>query len=535
MPEKNRAELLLDEARSLARDGQHAEALPIYQRLTAAVGQQLGEDSTALIYLLREQAYQHHALGQPEEAEPLYRRALTIGEKRLPAASPDNLPTLRALAALTLGRGKHAEARSLFERALAIQEADGVAPTQDLARTYGDLALLSQLEGRVGESEKQYRRAVEVGESTGLDQVSLATLVNNLGAVCAAQDRLDEAEPLYRRALSMREAALGPEHQDVAFVLKELASVYHRQGHLDRAAPLYERSLEIQERAGQGNQAISELVDQLAIVHRLLKQPAEAEKYFERSVKIAAQALGPDHPNVAVRNNNLAVFYVDQGRFGEAENLYRRTLAVQESAFGDRHVSVAVTLVNLASLHQKQGRLNQARDEASRAKSILDDECGPGNQRGGFCASALEVHRELMDRLEGSADSASPPPVAPEGAPVAAESPGKAPEKRQTVTVVAPFPAADPVRAAGAMVYRAQVASRQDRGGAERELAKLRAAHADLLGTLPGQVAHADLGDRGVWYRIQFGAYAGKSQAQALCDGLSARGLDGCWVIETER
>jgi tetratricopeptide (TPR) repeat protein len=45
-------------------------------------------------------------------------------------------------------------------------------------------------------------------------------------------------------------------------------------------------------------------------------------------------ALGPDHPNVAIRLNNLAALYQAQGKYAEAEPLYQRSLAIVEKALG---------------------------------------------------------------------------------------------------------------------------------------------------------------------------------------------------------
>ena len=45
-----------------------------------------------------------------------------------------------------------------------------------------------------------------------------------------AQGRYGEAEPLYQRALKIREKVLGPEHPDVAHSLNNLAALYHAQG-----------------------------------------------------------------------------------------------------------------------------------------------------------------------------------------------------------------------------------------------------------------------------------------------------------------
>ena len=72
-------------------------------------------------------------------------------------------------------------------------------------------------------------------------------------------------DPLYERALAIREKALGPDHPDVAKSLNNLALLYRAQGAYERAGPLYERALAIREKA-----------------------------------------LGPDHPHTKMARENLA-------------------------------------------------------------------------------------------------------------------------------------------------------------------------------------------------------------------------------------
>ena len=50
--------------------------------------------------------------------------------------------------------------------------------------------------------------------------------LNNLALLYRAQGQYAKAEPLYQRALGIREKALGPEHPDVARSLNNLAVLY---------------------------------------------------------------------------------------------------------------------------------------------------------------------------------------------------------------------------------------------------------------------------------------------------------------------
>jgi tetratricopeptide (TPR) repeat protein len=123
----------------------------------------------------------------------------------------------------------------------------------------------------------------------GFEFPEAAGLLNQAGFYLCERGRYTDAEPLFQRALAIREEALGTEHPDVATSLNNLAGL-------------------------------------LSDTNRL----AEAEPLFRRALAICEKALGPDHPNVANSLNNLAELYKTQGQYAKAEPLYQRALAIWE-------------------------------------------------------------------------------------------------------------------------------------------------------------------------------------------------------------
>ena len=97
---------------------------------------------------------------------------------------------------------------------------------------------------------------------------------------------------------------------------------------------------------------------------------AEAEPLYRRSLAIREEALGPEHPDVAMSLNNLAVLYREQGQYPQAEPLFQRTLEVLEKSLGPEHPNVAATLENYAELLRKTNREAEAERLEARAKAI---------------------------------------------------------------------------------------------------------------------------------------------------------------------
>lgn len=75
-----------------------------------------------------------------------------------------------------------------------------------------------------------------------------------------------------------------------------------------------------------------------------------------------------------------------------------------------------------------------------------------------------------------------------------------------------------------------QLAALRDQAGAEAAWKQIQAANSDLLGNLSLDVQRADLGDKGIFYRVRAKGLASADEAKALCEKLKERG-QGCLVV----
>ena len=97
-----------------------------------------------------------------------------------------------------------------------------------------------------------------------------------------------------------------------------------------------------------------------------------------------------------------------------------------------------------------------------------------------------------------------------------------------------PISAKDPAKsgdvAAFARSFQIQLAAVRDEKAAASEWKRLQSRNADLLSGLKLNVARADLGTRGVFFRLRAGPIAERATAVALCKSL-ARAKVGCLVV----
>ncbi len=117
-------------------------------------------------------------------------------------------------------------------------------------------------------------------------------------------------------------------------------------------------------------------------------------------------------------------------------------------------------------------------------------------------------------------------------------APATPPDKQPTVTQAPTAPTNEPAPSIASLIegmsgptggWRVQIASVKSEDIAKSTWARLQAAHGDVLGNLRMQPTKVDLGEKGVWYRVQAGPLDEK-QAQSTCSTLRSRKAD-CVIV----
>lgn len=135
--------------------------------------------------------------------------------------------------------------------------------------------------------------------------------------------------------------------------------------------------------------------------------------------------------------------------------------------------------------------------------------------------------------------AAAPPVVPADAAPGAPQTAAPAPAKPAAKAAAEPKPpaqpkpaqakpaAAAPAEAAPNGRIQVRLGSLRSPDGAREEWTRLKRENADLLGNLTANAVRADLGEKGIYYRIEAGPFADAAAAERLCSELKRRNR-GC-------
>jgi len=153
-----------------------------------------------------------------------------------------------------------------------------------------DINAIGQLIGR-GDHAAALLEAQKLEAATkaqfGVNHTSYAYALNALATVYLAQQKYDEAEGLYRRAMAIRAKVLGEDHLEVAHTLTNLSFMYSLQRKFAEAEGVLRRALEIQEKAlGENDMTVATTIGLIASACLGQGKGQEADALYARARSI---------------------------------------------------------------------------------------------------------------------------------------------------------------------------------------------------------------------------------------------------------
>jgi cell division protein FtsN len=329
---------------------------------------------------------------------------------------------------------------------------------------------------------------------------------------------------------------------------------YQQEGH----APFAAGTMVAQQVAEPGGRSKLMLAGAFVVALVLGGGAAYTFKYTSLLGGRSGEASAP-----VVKATSEPVKVVSEAQSGDAAShnraMHERLSGMGAAADGDR--VVAATQAGDSAAPAASGMLPpsaQAADNGDagglrRVKTLIVRPDGtivpPGSDAGEAVAPAKEapeakVKAAVAEPAAGRDSERTPPAVEPKPV-VAAPKPQPVREKaapkpaaaamvqraapaEKEVAAVAP-PATEATGDIGEP-YLVQVTSRNSPSDALAAFADMQQKYPGLMGTYAPDIERADLGDKGIWYRLRVGPVSGKTAAADLCSKLKAAGHSGCFV-----
>ncbi len=202
-------------------------------------------------------------------------------------------------------------------------------------------------------------------------ELSEANRLSGEAARLHLQKKYDEALPLAKQALELREKALGPDHELVATSLYNLAGIYVAKVRYADAEPLYKRALKILEKAfGVDSKNLTDTLEQVGLMRFAQGNTGDAQKLYLRSLAIKEKTFGPEHLEIARTLSSLGRLFERVDKPANAAEYFKRSLAIREKALGPDHPDLAETLENCACALTLNDQVDEGRQYLERANKI---------------------------------------------------------------------------------------------------------------------------------------------------------------------
>ncbi|MDZ4756455.1 MAG: serine/threonine-protein kinase [Phycisphaerae bacterium] len=317
-------------------------------------------------------------------------------------------PEIRATMHLELGRAFEAlDARKDARRHLELALADALATLGPEAKTTivarGRLARLLRNEGFPRESAAEFEAILPVAARVMTDdQDSLDVIRSDCAMTRHELGQFEEAAQLLDGVLANRRAKSSPEPTRVAATLGQLGRVRAAQQRLDEAEHLYREAIELERQAfAPDSLRTIATKNNLAVLLRQRGQLDEAERLAREVYETRRARQTADHPETLTTQSNWAMMLVSRRKFEEAREVLTDSLERHRRVLGAHHRGTAITGMNLSRVLLDCERWSEAAEQAEPAKASLAHAFGETNWRLGY-ADAIRG-RALMEMGERDA------------------------------------------------------------------------------------------------------------------------------------
>jgi tetratricopeptide (TPR) repeat protein len=315
-------------------------------------------------------------LGNLSDAEATYREALAIAEK-FGDKDARLAGTLAKLGLVQETLARHSEATASAKRALIVLDKwtnsfrdmkPGSAPEADYYKTETIVAVLADgaeiytAQSNYVEAEPLLKTIVALRESsanklparnnddfigfrvqaTAYAIEKLAKAYEQLAAVYIAQNKLTDAEALYRQALVYLEQNAGNDQSSTAKMNNRLGELYFKQNKLSEAESSFVKALTLYKGMSKSGQAspgadVAMALSNLATLY--WKQETnfdQANSYFKQALTIFQKVGWTDQVEVAVAMENYSLLLKKAGDEAQAAELERRAQAIRSRRLQSR-------------------------------------------------------------------------------------------------------------------------------------------------------------------------------------------------------
>jgi len=267
-------------------------------------------------------------------------------------------------------RGDYAAELSAIQSSLKPAQSFGSRDLR-LASTYERMGAAYCDNGKLRDAESAYLRSLRIWETAAPDDPHLSVVLMGLTTVYTWTGETTKAERLARRAVTVRERSLGINDVRLATPLQNLAVVLQTEHRFVEARDVYDRALTILDRNGHANDILAALArGNLGKLLGRMGLRDDAIRELNAAIAIGDAAPGARPLPIIAFRTSVARLYGQAGKWQEAYATIQQAKDSAESIFGPDHFVLEGILLTYADILRHLRHASEAKRMEQRAKVI---------------------------------------------------------------------------------------------------------------------------------------------------------------------
>ncbi len=232
---------------------------------------------------------------------------------------------------------------------------------------------------RYGEAERQFQAAINEAKTFGEHDIRLATSLTNLGVLFNSRGQFDKAEPLFERAVAIKQKSLGAFDVEVVDSAARLCQFYLKRKKYEKADPICQKIIQFGDMQIRDLNNMDSSFKHLDAYYAHHKEMEKAKGLLAQMKQLTQSKSTNNSLELAVLLDQVADSYMER-RQGtnktESERLYKQSLGLREHVLSGNHLALAQSYANLGKLYAEEGRHALAEPLLQRAFSISKETVG---------------------------------------------------------------------------------------------------------------------------------------------------------------
>ncbi|KAL3700967.1 hypothetical protein R1sor_018989 [Riccia sorocarpa] len=315
-----------------------SRSIDMYQEILRNVENALGPDDEDLAAPLMHLGSSLLEDGKVDEAEVTIQRALNLTEKAVGAGDGKYGVAACVLAQVKSSKGEFDAAVDLFKKGLQVIENSSDFKDNDCDESIDtirlDFAALLNVLGRTDEMNEVLGKT-DLKDKASLEYYASQQVehLEKLAEHYAEIGELQKSEVALRRSLQLVLASVGPDAPQVSVILQLLAQLLHGQpDRQEEAEPLARESLRIREKYfGKDHISVGEACSFLASILHEQDRDEEAVDLMYRVVEIQEKEFGADNPDLEQTLDVLSMLLMNTDRYKETVSILEKIERLKKS------------------------------------------------------------------------------------------------------------------------------------------------------------------------------------------------------------